>query len=103
MRLVIVTAPMESAAALGRTVVEEKLAACVNIVPKVRSIYTWQGKLEDTEEAMLFFKTTDEGQKDLSRRLKALHSYDVPEIITIEVKDTEGNLDYLNWVRDSVR
>ena len=102
MRLVIVTAPKDIAAELGRTIVEEKLAACVNIIPKVRSIYRWEGKVEDEEESMLFFKTTDEGQANLTRRLKILHPYEVPEIIAFEIRPEEGNPDYLDWIRASV-
>jgi periplasmic divalent cation tolerance protein len=102
MRLVIVTAPMDVAGELGHAVIAEKLAACVNIIPKVRSIYRWEGKIEDEPEAMMLFKTTREGQHNLTRRLKTLHPYDVPEIIAFEIKSDEGNLDYLNWIQSSV-
>lgn len=102
MRLVIVTAPPESGPKLGRTIVEEKLAACVNIIPRVRSIYTWKDNIEDEEEVMMLFKTTDEGVEVLVQRIKASHPYDVPEIIVVDVNEQEGNPDYFNWVRASV-
>lgn len=102
MRIVIVTAPRNQAPEIGKTVVEERLAACVNILPAVRSIYTWKGKVEDDEESMMFFKTTDERVAALTARIRALHPYEVPEIITVTVNENEGNPDYLAWVKESV-
>jgi len=101
-RLVIVTVPKDKAAALGRAIVEERLAACANIIPSIRSIYTWKGNVEDEEEAMMFFKTTDAAVGRLSDRIRALHPYEVPEIISFEIKDAEGNPDYLAWIHASV-
>jgi periplasmic divalent cation tolerance protein len=102
MRLVIVTIPKDKAPALGRTIVEERLAACANIIPSIQSIYTWQGKVEDAEESMIFFKTTDAAVEGLTNRIRALHPYEVPEIISFEIKNTEGNPDYLAWIHASV-
>ena len=102
MRLVIVTAPIDQAPKLAKTIVEEKLAACANLMPNIRSIYTWKGKIEDEAETLIFFKTTDQGQQNLTRRIKVLHPYEVPEIISINIQENEGNLDYLEWVRTSV-
>ncbi len=102
MRLVISTAPVDVAAGLARAIVEQRLAACANIVPKVRSIYIWQDNLEDEEEALLFMKTTAAGVEPLTARLKELHPYDVPEIISLKIDEHEGNPDYLSWVRDTV-
>ena len=102
MRLVIVTAPPDAGPTLARTVVEEKLAACVNIIPKIRSIYTWKDKIEDEEEVMMMIKTTDEGVDAVVRRIKSIHPYDVPEIIVVEVNEREGNPDYFSWVCTSV-
>jgi periplasmic divalent cation tolerance protein len=102
MRLVVVTAPKAEAPELAKKIVEEQLAACVNIVPTVRSIYRWQGKIEDDEESLLLIKSTTAKIKPLTKRLLDLHSYDVPEIISIKLQDTEGNSDYLEWVRKSV-
>jgi len=103
MRLVISTVPIDKAGELAHKIVGERLAACVNIIPKVRSIYTWKGAVEDDEEALLFIKTTADGVASLSRRLKEIHPYDVPEIVSLNINDNEGNPEYLAWVSDSVR
>lgn len=102
MRLVIVTAPKAEAPELARNIVEEQLAACVNIIPAIRSIYRWQGKIEDDEESLLLIKSTAAKIELLTKRLLDLHSYDVPEIISIKLQDVEGNSDYLEWIRKSV-
>ena len=101
--MVIMTIPVKQAATLGRTVVEERLAACANIIPSIQSIYTWKGAVEEAEESMVFFKTTAELEPQLTTRIRQLHPYEVPEIISFEIKKTEGNPDYLDWIRASVR
>ncbi len=98
MRLTIATAPSDAAPELAKKLVEERLAACVNIVPKVRSIYYWEGKIEDDQEALMLIKTTSEKMDSLTMRLKELHPHDVPEIIALEIHKNEGNSDYLDWV-----
>ena len=100
--LVFVTAPTaEKAAELGRTLVEEKLAACVNVVPGLRSIYTWEGKLEDTAEALMLVKTRAEQFEALRARVVALHPYQCPEVLKVAVD--AGHPPYLDWVRGAVR
>ena len=94
MRLVMATAPIDQAPELARNLVEGRYAACVNVVPKVRSIYLWEGKIEDEQEALLLIKTTSEKVHALTERIKALHPYDVPEIISVEIKKNEGNSEY---------
>ena len=91
----------EEAAKIGRALVEESLAACVNLVPRVRSIYRWEGKIEDASEVLLVIKTIRGRIPALTTRLKALHSYTVPELIALEVAG--GNPDYLSWVLQSTR
>jgi periplasmic divalent cation tolerance protein len=81
--------------------VEERLAACVNIVPAVRSIYSWQGKIEDDSEALLLIKTRAELMENLTQRIRSLHPYTVPEVIGVALTG-EGNPDYLRWLSDSV-
>ena len=98
MRLVLVTAPIDQAPELARNLVEGRHAACVNMVPKVRSIYLWEGKIEDEQEALLLIKTTSEKVDALTARIKTLHPYDVPEIISVEINEKECNSEYLNWV-----
>ena len=97
--VVFVTAPNEETAVkVARCVVEEKLAACVNIVSNVRSIYRWQGKIEDESELLLVIKTRQERFKALRERVKALHTYTVPEIIALPV--TDGLEEYLAWLKE---
>ena len=81
---------------IGRAVVAERLAACANVLPGVRSIYWWQGKIEAGAEAVLILKTTRARLAALVARIRALHAYDCPCIAAIEVAD--GNPDFLAWV-----
>jgi periplasmic divalent cation tolerance protein len=96
-RVIFMTAPSDDVAArIARALVEEGLAACVNIVPTVRSVYLWKGEIVDEREVLMVAKTTDTRFGDLMRRVRALHPYSVPEIIALPVVD--GNEDYLRWV-----
>jgi len=98
---VLMTAPNEEEAAkIANTLVAEKLCACVNIIPRIRSIYRWEGKIWDEQEVMMVAKTESSLAPAIVSRVKALHSYDVPEIICLPI-DT-GSGDYLNWIEDSV-
>jgi len=81
---------------IARTLVEERLAACVNLFPQVRSIYRWEGKICDEPECYLIIKTRQRLFQTLKERIKALHSYDVPEIIALPVVD--GLDSYLEWI-----
>jgi periplasmic divalent cation tolerance protein len=102
MRLIIVTASKEAAPGLGKQIIEERLAACANIIPSIRSIYTWGNRVVDEDEAMIFFKTTDDRVAALTKRIKELHEYEVPEIISVRIQRDEGNPSYLDWVREVV-
>jgi periplasmic divalent cation tolerance protein len=98
--LVLMTAPdADTAARLGRTVVEERLAACVNVVPGLRSIYVWQGKLSDEAEVLCLIKTRRTLFAALRDRLAGLHPYETPEIIALQL--AEGNAPYLAWLAGS--
>ncbi len=95
--VVFMTAPNEDeAASIGRLVVEEGLAACCNISPRLRSIYRWQGKVCDESEVLCIMKTRAALFERLKDRIVELHSYDVPEVIAIDIKDGHG--DYLKWI-----
>jgi periplasmic divalent cation tolerance protein len=89
------------ATAIAKTLVREKLAACVNVVPGIASIYRWEGKVEEAREVLLLIKSRAALSKRLAARVKALHSYSVPEVVTIAI--ASGNPDYLRWVRESTR
>lgn len=100
--LVLTTFPTEGdAETLARALVDERLAACVNILPPMRSIYTWKGATEHADERQLLIKTAADRVKALETRLKELHPYDVPEFLVLPV--LEGSGDYLSWVADSTR
>lgn len=94
-------ASAEEGAKIGRALVEEELAACVNVVPGVRSIYRWEGKIEDGAEVLLVIKSQESLIEPLTARLKALHSYSVPELVVLPIRD--GNPDYLSWIADNTR
>ena len=79
--------------------VEERLAACANIIPGVESIFRWQGKIESGNEVFVIFKTTHGRWQQLEQRLRALHPYEVPEIVMIQIRD--GLPEYLNWIVES--
>jgi len=90
----------EEAGRIARALVEERLAACVNVSSPIRSVYRWQGKLTDDEEVLLVIKTTRELFDPLRRAVEKLHSYQVPEVICLPVIDGAPN--YLNWIGASV-
>ena len=99
--VVFITAPNEEEGAkLARTLVEERLCACVNIMPKVRSIYRWEGDICDEPEVMLIAKTASSMAASIVKRVKELHSYDVPEIICLPVATGSG--EYLDWIDASL-
>jgi periplasmic divalent cation tolerance protein len=99
-RLVLTTVPSgDVAAKLARTLVEEKLAACGNVLPGVRSIYLWKGKVEDENEVLLLLKTQVRQVPRLQARLLELHPYEVPEVLAVPVE--AGFQGYLDWVAAS--
>ena len=87
------------AAAFGRTLVEERLAACVSALPGVCSVYRWRDAIETDDEQQLFIKTTREQAERLVERIRQLHPYDVPEIVILPI--IGGGRDYLDWLRAS--
>jgi len=99
--VVMVTASSpEEAGRLAEVVVGERLAACVNIVPAIRSIYRWQDTVCDEEETLLVIKTTRGRFPELARRVQELHSYDVPEVVALPIE--EGSTPYLDWLVSQV-
>lgn len=87
---------LEEGRRLAREVVDQRLAACVNLIPKVESIYRWQGAVESAEEVLLVVKTTPARFAELRDKIAELHSYDVPEILALPV--TDGSASYLRWL-----
>lgn len=97
--VVLITAlKEEEAAEIAKAIVEDKIAACVNIVRNIRSIYRWQGKIEDDNEVLMIVKTRRDLFGSLEERVKELHSYSVPEILALPV--IEGSEDYLSWLKE---
>jgi periplasmic divalent cation tolerance protein len=98
--IVYVTAPNEDEAAkIATCLVEERLAGCVNIIKDMRSIYSWQGKIEDEKEVLMIVKTRTGLFGSLQAKVKELHSYTVPEIIALPV--AYGSEDYINWLKEA--
>ncbi|MDR2838946.1 MAG: divalent-cation tolerance protein CutA, partial [Azonexus sp.] len=87
--------------AIALAVVEEKLAACVNLLPRVQSIYRWQGAVESASEVPLWIKTTADRYAALEARIRELHPYDVPEIIAVPIN--QGLPAYLKWLAEETR
>ena len=99
--IVLCTFPdADTAASVTRTLVEEKLVACGNILPGVRSIYAWEGAIEDTTEALVVFKTASSAYARLEKRLLKLHPYDTPEVLAFEAGTAAKA--YAAWVAGAV-
>jgi periplasmic divalent cation tolerance protein len=94
------TGSKEEARKIARTLVERRLAACINIVPQVDSIYRWEGETEETQEWLLVIKTTAAAFERVRDAIRELHSYDLPECICISIEN--GSPGYLQWIADSV-
>lgn len=100
--LVLITASSpDEAAKIGTALVDEHLAACVNIVPEVRSLFLWEGKTRDERESMLICKSRLALMEQLVARVKALHSYSVPEVIALPI--IAGSREYLDWLHGAVK
>ena len=101
-RIVLVTcASIAEARRIAQHVVERKLAACANIVPRVESIYRWKGKVERAKETLLMIKTTAARLRKLESEVKRLHSYDVPEFVAIPFMG--GSREYLAWIAENTK
>lgn len=100
--LVLTTSGSEAEARkIAQALVEHRLAACVNIVPRIQSVYRWEGKVEQAEEFLLLIKTVKGREEQVRAAICELHSYDVPECIAIPIES--GTAEYLKWLADSVR
>lgn len=90
----------EGAVELARTLVEERLVACANLIPAVRSIYRWQDKLQDENEVLLLLKTRSEHLERVKARILEVHPYEVPEVLVLPVES--GYAGYLEWIAKSL-
>jgi periplasmic divalent cation tolerance protein len=98
--VVLVTASSkEEGVRIADCLVSQRLAACVNMIPGIESVYRWEGRIARDEEVLLLIKTTAERFPELELQVKQLHSYSVPEVVAVEIK--QGSSAYLKWLRDS--
>jgi periplasmic divalent cation tolerance protein len=95
------TGSQDEARKIAQHLVEQQLAACVNIIPQIESIYRWKGKIESSREWLLIIKTSVNRFAAVRDAIRDLHSYDVPECIAFAIED--GSAKYLQWITDSVR
>ncbi|MEM2609485.1 MAG: divalent-cation tolerance protein CutA [Candidatus Bathyarchaeia archaeon] len=99
--IVLVTAPSkDEAEKIAKTLLEERLIACANIIGPVHSLFWWQGKIDKAQEHLIIMKTRKDLFEKICERVKALHSYQIPEIIALPI--TEGLKDYLKWLDESL-
>ena len=100
--LVFCTSPdFKEARNISRILVEKKLAACCNIIPKISSIYQWHGKLEESQEILILIKTTQKKYDQVEKEIKMLHSYSVPEIIATKI--VTGSKAYIDWISENLK
>lgn len=99
--IILTTAGSEAEAQkIANQLVERRLAACVNIIPRIHSVYRWQGKVDAAEEFLLLIKTTKSRTAKVQAVIRELHSYDLPEFVVISIED--GSAEYLEWIEKSV-
>jgi periplasmic divalent cation tolerance protein len=91
----------EEALKIANALVEGRLAACVNLVAPIRSIYRWEERIWDEKEWLLIIKTQKDRFEDLEKKVKSLHSYSVPEIVSLPI--VEGSSSYLDWIRENTK
>lgn len=95
-RIALVSCPPEAAESLAAALVEARVAACVNLLPRVRSVYRWKGEVQQDDETLLVIKTTADRFADLRREVLARHPYELPELIAVDI--TDGHAPYLEWI-----
>jgi periplasmic divalent cation tolerance protein len=100
--LYITTGSRDEAREIGETLVKEKLCACVNILSDMESLYWWEGEVQNDFECILLVKTTADFVDRVTERVKDLHSYDVPCVISLPLSPNEGNSEYLDWLERCV-
>jgi periplasmic divalent cation tolerance protein len=101
MLLYVTAGDAEGAARIGRVLVEERLAACANVIPGVRSIYRWEGAVQDEDEAVLICKTDASRLEAATARIKALHAYELPCVVALRLEG--GNAEFLDWITRETR
>ncbi len=97
--VITTTETEEEAEKIAEILVSKKLAACVQIIPSIKSVYSWEGAMEKSEEQLLFIKTKETLFEKVEKTLKTIHSYETPEIISIPIEN--GSNDYLKWLKEN--
>jgi len=97
----VTTSGVEESKKIASTLIEKNLGACVNIIPEVSSVYKWEGEICKDTESMMIIKTSESKFEKLKNRIKKMHSYDVPEIISFDIK--RGDKEYFDWIDDSLK
>ncbi|MEN6330070.1 MAG: divalent-cation tolerance protein CutA [Methanobacteriaceae archaeon] len=97
----ITTSGEEESKEIARALLEERIVACANIIPSVKSFYWWEGEIEEDTESILILKTRRDRLETIIRRVKDIHSYDLPCILEISIQN--GSEDYLKWLEDSLQ
>jgi periplasmic divalent cation tolerance protein len=101
-QIILCTCPdVNSAKLIAQHLVKEKLAACVNIIPNIISVYRWQNNIECDDEVQLVIKTQTDKFNDVADEIKRLHRYDTPEVIAMNIQ--QGDNSYLNWITESLK
>ena len=100
--LIILTtvSAVEEGESIANILVEKQLAACINIIPKISSVYRWEGKVHSESEILLLIKTTKDLETEVYREVQNVHPYDTPELITVPI--TNGSKTYLDWMTNAV-
>ncbi|OGH99230.1 MAG: hypothetical protein A2287_02695 [Candidatus Melainabacteria bacterium RIFOXYA12_FULL_32_12] len=99
--ILVTSSSLEESKKIAHSLVEDKLAACVNIIPKIISVYSWQEKINEDEEYLLIIKTRRCLFKTIKQRVIDLHSYELPEVIMLPIK--KGHKDYLKWIQKETK
>ena len=98
----MVTAPnLKTARKLAKEILQARVAACANIIPKIESHYWWQGKINSSNEVLIIFKTMKKSLNELEQKVLEIHPYDTPEIVAIKIES--GSTRYLDWIQQSVK
>lgn len=97
----VTTSGLDESQKIAKIILNERLAACANIIPKMESIYWWEGDLEEDVESILLLKTRSDLVDKVIGRVKEIHSYQTPCALEIQIK--KGSIDYLNWMEDALK